>query len=341
MALPVLSKTYQFARANAQPTTNRRLVSTGSGLSDQRTVLLHIVNDMLSFPLSPYVVAGSSNSSAAGMDGVNRWTTIANLVFSEDVPAAHSWIVLEQPGINGGAQVCFDLYSPASYSGNAANGSTMAVFLSPSGLYTGGSTTARPTATDEVSIISSALSYYLDGGTSGASVARDYIVSSMLSTDGQVFRCLVRMPGNRFSVFFNIEVPRDPVSGWTNPVFARWLHGATSVPVYTNYNDGAYLLARAAGASMGLYVTCEGFVTSMAGQTLTTPNELSGEWEMYTAGLASTTVGARGRHGRIFDFYWISTSHSDGDAFPANGSRQWLCVGDIAIPWDGSIPVLA
>lgn len=90
-----------------------------------------------------WVCEGSCDSSAAGMDAVDRLsnsgTFSAALWVRAAAGQAHSWGVLYNAAL--GLRLCFDL------SGGADNYPT--VFVAAQAAFTGGSTTARPTSSDE------------------------------------------------------------------------------------------------------------------------------------------------------------------------------------------------
>ena len=73
-------------------------------------------------------------------------------------------------------------------------------------------------------------------------------------------------------------------------------------------------------------------------------DELTGEWPMYPIGIVSTDVGYRGFWGRLKDIY-VTPQHTTliaGTTLPADGSRQWIHTGgDLVLPWDGSVPLVA
>jgi len=85
---------------------------------------------------------GSSSRAAAGMDGTDRWASAANLVWAA-AGAAHSWIVLKSPtnypssGKNVYVLLACSTGASSQHLINAGHASAP---------YTGGSTTADPTA---------------------------------------------------------------------------------------------------------------------------------------------------------------------------------------------------
>lgn len=95
-----------------------------------------------------WTVVGSSDGATAGMDAVDRWTdtyNIAKLVFA-DSSTARSWIVLQSP-------VALGMYLLLDYSGgsDSGGGNCMRAFASTTA-FTGGSTSALPTATKQFQV---------------------------------------------------------------------------------------------------------------------------------------------------------------------------------------------
>jgi hypothetical protein len=338
--LPPLDKTWLF-------NVNQRFLASGSSLTDSRNVLrIGFVNALLGFASNPWTVVGSCNAVASGMDGVNRWQNNSDLTWVNASGGAHSWIVLQQAALGPKVQLCIDLVTPNLGGSPQAHGNMLTMHMSLEAGFgaanggTDGSTTARPTATDEEnSVITPSVGWL--NGSSASSASRDYLVNVMMSNDGHCTRCFIRRPDvAAYTSMFMFERAKTPVPNWAHPVVARWVSSTGSVPVYTVWSDNAYLRGRAPSGAMGLFLTSEAWVNNMAGQRVTTKNEIADEFELFPMGVASETVGARGRHGRIFDMYWVSTQLADGHSFPGDESRQLLVMGDMAVPWPGVVPEL-
>lgn len=98
------------------------------------------INAKTLFLLSQGIVCvGSSDGTTAGMDGVDRIGLDPSKVVS-NAAGAHSWWVGEC--VADGWQFLIDF--------NTANNYTATLVWSPEGVFTGGSTTARPTAADQI-----------------------------------------------------------------------------------------------------------------------------------------------------------------------------------------------
>lgn len=325
MPLPTLSKTWQY-------NVNQTVVAGGSIQLTCQALFLTIKNTLKGFGTLPWAVRGSSDSATAGMDAVDRWVTSANLVGGTS-GVAHSWIVLRQTGIATNFELCIDLTS------NAYTSQT--IIISPSAGFTGGSTTNRPTATDEIVLI--------NGGASWSNVNANHVVHGMQSTDGQCTRLVVWRASTNLCTFLFFDKPANTVSGWTNPSVGGWLSSTTSIAnVYSILGHATSSTLRGRGtATMTVAFSGEGSFSSGNNLAQTTDvgtvqNDFDANWPIFPIGIYSTTALHRGRHGTISDLWWkpIGVGNA-GDTFPNDGSRQFVAFGDLIFPWNGSVPVVA
>src|SRR5581483_5704779 len=179
MALPTLIKSYQFHVNQAYP-------ANGSAIADNRALLLGArdglkgngsgwtdSNGSTTTPTNCWTTRYSCDSVTAGTagDGVDRWTGQSALVWGNAGTQVHSWHVFRQDALG-----TFDLL--LSLEGGTANGNIMTAAVSPSAGFTGGTTTTRPTATDEIVLLNNTNWNF---GTDSSAVLN--VVSS---TDGQV-----------------------------------------------------------------------------------------------------------------------------------------------------------
>ncbi len=354
MAIPALEKTWQH-------TGGQLVTASGNSLTDNRTVLLGMVNAMLGFASSPWTVIASAGGSSpgavvAGFDGVNRWTSITQLTYTT-TSGNHSWIVLQQSGINAKTQLCIDLLSL-----NASNSSTglqLRMHMSPAlgfGAVNGGTdgtAALKPTALDEFPLHDNASNRnWLVGGTTTTNVSRNYVWYGMQSTDGQCTRFFVRLPfaltsgssppNGGLSAVMVFDKPKNPVSGWTNPAVGVCAANifTTPTPIDKRLGNAALFGGRSpAGVNMSMYMAGFDMGGNLAHERIP-QNDISGEIEFYPCRLASTTAGAYGIHGELFDMYWVSDKHLDGDTFPATGSPRFMALTPYAIPTNTSTPVL-
>ena len=92
---------------------------------------------------------------------------------------------------------------------------------------------------------------------------------------------------------------------------------------------------------MNFYLTSEG-VNAGGGQNNTLANDLSGEYAIYPMGLWSPTLNAVGRHGEVFDMWWIPTSLLTHSTMPLTPSatREFMVQDDMLMVHDGSVPIV-
>lgn len=326
MPLPSLAKTWQF-------NVNQSIAAAGSIMLTAAAMWQLIKNSLKGFATLPWAVRGSSDSVAAGMDSTDRWVTAANLVW--DAPAsAHSWIVLRQTGIATNFEICIDL-------DNAGGGGNIAIVVSPSVGFSGGSVTDRPTAADEYVLLSSAAAAW-------SGVDADHVVHVMQSTDGQCSRVAVWRASTNLCTFILLDKPANPTTGWTNP------HVATAVGIgsaYGNTYGGLSTLSSTiskgfGSAVMALGYTCEGLQASgqIAPQIVgvgDATNDFDNSWPMFPIGVASITLNHKGRHGTLQDLWWRPTGIGQADTFPNDATRLFVVMGDLIFPWNGAVPVIA
>jgi hypothetical protein len=324
MTLPALNKSWQFR-------ANRALPALGTAIADNRALLLEFRDGMKGLgsgwvdgtgagttPTNCFVTRYSCNSVTAGTagDGVDRWTTSADLVWAA-AGSAHSWYVFRQVAI------ATNFEALVSCEGAAGSGQLLTVVVSPSAGFTGGSTTARPTATDEIVLLA---------GLSWTNISSD--ISCRLhvqsSTDGQCTRLWVYQAG-AVVAFWSFEKPQNPVASWTNPSASAVLGNVSST--LANLNDVASYRGRGA-SSMAMYLTTEYAGSARVASSMPGPNALSAAWPFLGSGLYSLTAANEGRHGNLFDLWWGLVAANEGDTYPDSGTtKQFAQVGDLIVPW--------
>lgn len=308
MPLPSLSKTWQHA-------VNQSAAAQGSAGLTNRNVLRLIKNALKGFGSNPWTVVSSSNGTVANSS--DNWASAADMI-GANPGVAHSWIVLRQTGIATNFEICLDC--------SGAGAQVASIVVSPSAGFTGGSTTARPTATDEIAIISAAT------WTANASdVTVRYSVSQ--STDGQCTR-VWGAAGGTVAFCWVFDKPADPVTGWTNPS-ASWALAAA--PSYSTTVSTSAGRMRSGSTTGSLQLLCDGGTVCAPNDTAwaNVANEISSEWALYPASFACTTSTIRGRHGRLFDLWLSSSALASGDTFPGDGTATFVQVGIIVLPWNG------
>jgi hypothetical protein len=302
MGLPTLDKTWQY-------TINQRVAA---GSTAARSVLFGIKNAMKAFALNPWTVVGSSNSVAAALDAVDRWAAATNLVYTAAGGTAHSWIVLKQAGVLSNFQICIDLVTAigASDHGNAN------FIVSPNAGFTGGSTTNRPTATDEAEFT------WTDRWTF-MNTTRAYVWHAMQSTDGQCTRIFVMNGGCNVSVMF-IDKLKNPRAAITQPfacsvqASADGTTDAATINAFTNFLS---LNVRFSTTNGQAALTGEGAFSQVLSNHQRFADDIDGSYWLSPMGVYSYTAGARGHYGTLYDMWWGSPSNLSGDTYDEDENR--------------------
>ncbi len=330
MALPPLSKTWQY---------DVNFTQSGTATARAQQSMHQIKEALIGFATLPWTVAFSSDSVAAGTpgDGVDRWDATTDVVWAA---GDHSWMVLKQTGISSNFQVCWDMGSDIS---------DIELVISPSAGFTGGSISARPTATDEQIIVSDKA-----WGRGDATISTDQIpLHCMMSDDGQVTRMIFNRD-SAVSGFISFEKAQNPVSGWTIPWFVIFSCEENSTPnesmTYARMrndlaSNAATTFIRAVMPNPterfeNMRMSSDGFATVATGTAFTGSNDISSDFEMNPASICCTVRPNRGVHGQIADIWFVSTDPAIGDTFPDDSSEQFAVFDNMAIPWNGTTPVV-
>lgn len=331
MALPVPEKTWQRSK-NQGPYNSR-----GEVLYAWKTLLTTVASGAWTVVRSCGRVGGVTWTAGAS----DYWDGPSAIV--GDAPgSSHSWIVLAQTALGANWQLCID---HVDHLGGLP--SVMKMYVSSAAGFTGGTTTARPTATDEVDLSSGIAPEWC--GTLPAYTG-PWRLNTFISTDGECTRWLI-WTANLPTAFIAIDKPKDPVSGWTDPwvVIRTGSHyndgGPTSFATYALlFQATANTVVGMPGAAANAYLTSESIgntTTGAVGQQQTYGGDLdSGAYPLMPMGLFCVTSGMRGRLGAIYDLWWGSTTPNDGDDYPNDASRQFVQVNDLVIEWGGGAQMI-
>jgi hypothetical protein len=353
MSLPSLEKTYTF-------NVNQYLHLAANASDTNKQFLLTLVNSMIGLSSGNWTCVGSSDGAGNydAVDGsahASRWSTINELVWN-DPGSNHSWIVLEQATGStigaGNPQICISL----PYFTNGALYGRGIIEMSPSGLFTGGTATARPDATDKVNCsprntgwgdsllnLPSTTRYFGDN-VSASTGNRSSYLHVIGSNDGEVLHIVGCASSNVFLYWSISKVKNPATTNWNKP----WV-ATTS---YTQYDDIVsvtypysyynYMQTYLNGASTSLAFTglCYHIpenLTKYQISSINTYDQQSNKFPLTQIGLYSYNSPNRGRKGILFDTYWGLRVLSVGYAYPGDGSNLWAQFGDFVIPWNGSI----
>lgn len=280
--------------------------ATGDPGNTNRDLLVALAAAM---PARGFVHDYSCNSVTAGTKGdhAERWLARANVV--GNTPGnAHSWRVDTLPA--GLGQWCIDRDGTFEGSGS--------VYWSPAVGFTGGSTTARPTASDEQEI------------TQGVNI--------LPTTDGnEVVHCWVctasGREGLRLAVvnsgvaagpvaLVSIEKAGNTPAAFTTKIVARWMGGAGTFGNRSDWTGAGWVAIVSATARNPLAV----------GETPPTGNDVDGDVLLAPTGLDDATVG---RLGFVDDFHFVRDAFTNLGTFTdAGGALGWIAFDEVVWPWD-------
>jgi hypothetical protein len=322
MSLPALLKTWQFPPAGP----NILVTAQADAAATSKRVIRAVKDALVSFPSHPWLVRGSSSGTSAGMDSVDRWTSDAALVY---IGGTHSWSVLRQPALSN-IEICLDM-------GTTSSG-TVYVYASPSGGFTGGTTSTRPTAPDEFRVGANPNAFSWNTNA-------NHQIHAWQSSDGECNRLDVWANGTAQPFFLLFDRPRNPPAGWTNPV------------VYLVQGDGAgYASSNLQVAAAALGKGTSVFNISLTGENapglsnsllanVAAPgqNSFDSTWPFYPLGIAANSVHP-GRHGTLYDLWWKHVGINNADTLPNDPAlRKFAALGTLIHPWTGDAtgPLLA
>ncbi len=307
----------------------------------------------------PWILSHSGKSSGGGTiesgvldDGVDKIRSVADYTMNS---SAWSYFVLRNEATGT------ELMMSGRSTGSVDDGEMMEIavamspnrFLARSGAGTSpaGASITQPDGTTtnaHVMIRSNSVRWF--NAVDEAAAAWSAVAHLAMSDDGKHTRLVLCYNGFVTAAFFDEEV-QDPVTGWDDAQVASFITAAASAAngiTIANTNDSAHWVGgNIARDSIGtlynmrLFSTGEGSTTSLNGEQVAAANDIAGEVSLGRIGLLCTTPSFRGRHGLLKDLYWGHTALAQGNYFPADNTKQLLCIGAWVMPWDGSIAELS
>lgn len=276
---------------------------------------------------SVWTVEGSSNSTTAAMDGVDRWGasfTPANIVRAPS-GSPHSWIVLRNTTL--GVWFCIDY---------ASSSDTTCVFTYSRSAFTGGSTTAKPTATNETSIGSSSIGTAVTFKSDTTITTHRFLIS--VNSTGEFHIATNRNGSGIFDFYMTCGTFRNQRVGDTWPNYFT-LHASassrgagTGTSPFGSTNCGIRTRDSATRVSTGGILNDFGFGSSYH-SAFTNLDALDGRWlciPMYA--MDNQTVSNSGFRGNVQDMYRLVGNPVVGGKYPFTGPQTMVVVGDLLIP---------
>jgi hypothetical protein len=314
MALPTLEKTWQY-------NINQSVSSTGTAQGDMKKLILTIKNILIGFSTSPWTVVRSSNGTTVAESDL--WTTIGDMVTNYD-GSDHSWIVLQQTGVPGGPfQLCIDLDYYAMYQ--------TSWIYSPNAGFIGGTTTNRPTATDQTVLVN--IGNWTND--SGISSKRLHV---MMSADGQCTRIFTFTGGViTFSLF--METLADTSVGLSSKTVCTLSFSYTSIDFFNN----AYWNGRFGTTNYVAFTATESYKNGPIpiGNSGTT-SDFTGAYPITPLSAYSETEDCHGRVGRFVDFYMGASGTPNGSTYPLTpNDKEFVQFSQFIMPWNGTVPLMS
>lgn len=302
-------------------------------LTNCQKILYRIAFQVVSYT---WGVGGSSDSSTADMSSNNRWTDPSNLVWAS-AGSAHSWIVLTNSTISSNFAMCIDLSN--------SNSKYITIVISPVNGFgtahggTNGTTTNRPTATDEIVIVNNDTWADINGAgfnTSG------YYLNACQSTDGEctyIFVSTSLTNAKTPVMAFFIAKPQNPISSWTTPwvVGIKSSNTSGSTIFGTNWNDNAWLYFKPNNTSklctMFMDTTFIGTQSYAEYANQIKPNKVNNKFAFYPITLTSDDIGVKGIWGSMFDLYFVDSGFARGDT--DSDYLKWMFVDNMCFYLNG------
>ena len=301
------------------------------------------------------------NGSTYQAGNTDYWTSALAVMFANAYPG--SWIVLKNTAISSvgnGFQICLECV------GSAINFAySLSIYVSGSGGFTGGSTTARPTASDEIKVKGYSADDVWTSANAGFIGGTYHTGGAVFKTsDGQHTRIYSTSRHGQTNIFFAFERYESAYSTEfiPNPWFVvkgvapTYLYLAQGHTDYLGYST--YLNRAVAGEADWSHNYVRQAKFSLLGRTGTALinwnqfhlPDVFGKWSCSKIGLVTPYEwGQRAvfpydaqRVGTITDLWFLPTSYLDpkfatGDYYPSSSSRQFVVMGDLLQPSDGTI----
>lgn len=214
------------------------------------------------------------------------------------------------------------------------------LFVSPGGLFTGGTAGVAPTASDMITA-TPGFEIYGNSGTGDT----QYVQHIWQSTDATCTRLIVFVGQN--PVFeFGIAAPATPDPSWTTPIVVEFQvpsnHSQTSPNTILSRNApsgwiGTTFMSALVAPSLAVAITATVVPISSSA------NQISSKWPLYNSYLSGQTSGADGILGKMRDVWWWGGP--DGHAFTNIGiyndghGNYLIVVNSMVLPWlPGVVP---
>lgn len=282
-----------------------------------------------------WTVVQCCDGSTVNTSGTDLWTTSYDVTKLVSVASsgAHSWIVLKSPNALGPYYFTIDLIVGASgWNINYAFGKTL-----PSG----GTTSARPTATDEVTYITAQPQDGAGAWSAGGRVHRiidasgNWWIFTSKNGSGIIYTC------HGIQTLTNLRYASD-----TWPVVFVYDGGFTSGCCKEGSSGSAFLRGGATGAAVrgrrwDGTLTWQGTVpvpdvtatsTGSFLQDIAGAFAADSQYDAVPCSVYTGTTSCKGLKGDFPDLLMVSTAVTPGSRYPSTGTMEKACVGNVLFP---------
>lgn len=339
--LDVFQETDLLHRAMTLFEIKTSIVGGGTGWTDRGGASITMT--------SPWSVVASSDGVAASAS--DRWVDNGDLVWATS-PTARSWCLLRHDDYFGTSDP-LELLIECSQASSTTRNATVGLFLSRDGFdVSSPSTTARPTATDEIEVCDD------NGDMTNAA----WIGSDTNDEDHRFGRLHFLMSDDGRAIIIAFCRDGACVAFWHLFRMDEWMSTSMSHPVammvassdtdanqlnWTDFaatNDNCQWYTRddtVSGVARMRAQMPVSTASNTAASALVACNFGGGAYDPFlhiplcgAAGVTGTTLPA------VPDLWWTRAA-SDGESFPGDSSRQFQIFGIVVVPWNGSVAVLS
>ncbi len=231
----------------------------------------------------------------------------------------HSWFVLKSPPTLGPYYLIIDLLSSTIGSFYLSLSKTAP---------TGGTTSARPTAVDEIQMTNWQNIAFTNGGSTANRA------HGGLSTDGY-FWMAASVDAIGYRSFMMFQTLTEAKSTDSYPAYF-YFSGASILPVIANINSASYggMKSRSGAISLGAYGTCPAASTSSTGvfNLMVGPDFTDSSYGDFPIYIYITTVGYKSIRGRLMDIRHAPTLLVNGVVESSVATPSSMTIGNIWVP---------
>lgn len=338
MAIPALSRNY-WARAG-QPyaaNTTIALVCQSHIFALKQLLIDAAVGGTTSGTRvvgSKFTVLGSSDGTTAALDAVDRWSAHTNVV-QNNSGSAHSWIVLR----------CAALGYDCLIDANSSTTANYRLAFTPSTTpFSGGSTTAGPTSTEEFTVGTTAVGTSTNVALIGdTATGNSNFGNFCVSDNGEFIFTCTRAGTGIGTTFIAFCKPTGGEAGDTRNAVAVGISVGISgrgAPTTAHFNSVSFASQRTPNGSL---ISTGGWSTQIFGGSAYTgsgaTSALTGNYLTYAIRNCTITPQVSDR-GAIPDWYLVGTV-AVNSSYPAVGATQThIVVGDLIIPFPVVLPTV-